>query len=175
MLQQGAWLVPTLQAPREVIAAADVGLPIPHGVGRQGARRSPRCTTRPCVAPTRRASGSRWAPTAGVGAHGTNLEEIELMIGAGLSPLEALHATTGSAAELLDVAARPGHASAPVCAPTSSWSTAAPTTSPTSGERVRAVWLDGAAVSGRGLRPPSARASTESWPRALPSWAWCSP
>ena len=40
----------------------------------------------------------------GVGPHGTNLEELELMVEAGLSPLEALHATTGSAAELLDVA-----------------------------------------------------------------------
>ena len=40
----------------------------------------------------------------GVGPHGTNLEELELMVEAGMTPLETLHATTGSAAALLDVA-----------------------------------------------------------------------
>ena len=103
MLQRGAWLVPTLHAPRAVIAAAEAGLPIPEA---QVAKA--RVVAESHVDSVRRAheAGVRIAmgTDCGVGPHGTNLDELELMVEAGLSPLEALHATTGSAAELLDVA-----------------------------------------------------------------------
>ena len=70
------------------------------------------------------------------------------MTEAGLSPLEALHATTGSAAELLDVASDRGRIR-PACAPTSCSSTATRRTSTELGDRVRAVYLDGIEVSRR--------------------------
>ena len=84
----------------------------------------------------------------GVGPHGTNLEELELMVEAGLSPLEALHATTGSAAELLDVAAdrgtiRPGMRADLVLVD------GEPDDVGKLGDRVRAVYQDGVAVSAR--------------------------
>ena len=54
------------------------------------------------------------------------------MVEAGLSPLDALHATTGSAAELLDVASDRGTIRPGLSAPTWCWSTGTPTTSPSS-------------------------------------------
>jgi imidazolonepropionase-like amidohydrolase len=41
---------------------------------------------------------------SGVGPHGTNLDELELMAGCGMTPDEVWRATTLSAAELLGVA-----------------------------------------------------------------------
>jgi imidazolonepropionase-like amidohydrolase len=147
MLQKGAWLVPTLQAPREVIAAADKGLPIPTEhvekarmlteVHRDAVRRAHEAGVRIAM-----------GTDAGVGAHGSNLEEVELMVDAGLSPLEALHATTGSAAELLDVASdrgtlRPGLRADLVVVE------GLPDDVSGLGDRVRSVHLDGRLVSGR--------------------------
>jgi imidazolonepropionase-like amidohydrolase len=148
MLQKGAWLVPTLQAPRAVIAAAEAGLAIPAESVQKA-----RDLSKVHAASVRRAhaAGVRIAmgTDAGVGAHGTNLEEVELMVEAGLSPLEALHATTGSAAELLDVAGdrgtiRPGQRADLVVVDGS------PDDVADLGNRVRAVYLDGVEVSGRG-------------------------
>ncbi len=103
MLGTGAWLVPTLHAPRAVIAAAESGLPIP-----QSSVDKARFFSAAHFDSVRRAheAGVRIAmgTDCGVGPHGTNLEELELMVQAGMSPLETLHATTGSAAALLDVA-----------------------------------------------------------------------
>jgi imidazolonepropionase-like amidohydrolase len=148
MLQKGAWLVPTLQAPRAVIAAAEAGLAIPAESVQKA-----RDLSKVHAASVRRAhaAGVRIAmgTDAGVGAHGTNLEEVELMVEAGLSPLEALHATTGSAAELLDVAGdrgtiRPGQRADLVVVDGS------PDDVGDLGNRVRAVYLDGVEVSRRG-------------------------
>ncbi len=103
MLQAGAWLVPTLHAPRAVIAAADAGLPIPQSSvdkARAVAEAHRDSVRRAHEAGVRIAMGT----DCGVGAHGSNLEELELMTAAGMSPLDTLHATTGSAADLLDVA-----------------------------------------------------------------------
>jgi imidazolonepropionase-like amidohydrolase len=147
MLQKGAWLVPTLQAPRAVIAAAESGSSIPHAQVEKA-----RMLTAVHADAVRRAheAGVRIAmgTDAGVGAHGTNLEEVELMVGAGLSSLEALHATTASAAELLDVAEdrgtiRPGQRADLVVVDGSPEDVAG------IGARVRAVYLDGAEVSRR--------------------------
>ena len=107
MLQRGAWLVPTLHAPRAVIAAADAGLPLPASVVEKA-----RFVAEAHLDSVRRAheAGVRIAmgTDCGVGEHGTNLEELPLMTQAGMSPLETWHATTGSAAELLDVHADRG-------------------------------------------------------------------
>src|SRR3954451_21557362 len=147
MLRSGAWLVPTLQAPREVIAAAEAGLAIPAEQVEKA-----RMLTQVHTEAVRRAheAGVRIAmgTDAGVGGHGNNLEEVELMTGAGLSALEALHATTGSAAELLDVAddrgtIRPGQRADLVVVD------GRPEDVAGLGGRVRAVYLDGAEVSRR--------------------------
>ncbi len=103
MLATGAWLVPTLHAPRAVLAAADAGLPLPQAAVDKA--RSAAAAHRDAV----RRAHEAGVPIAmgtdcGVGAHGTNLEELPLMVECGLTPLETLHATTGSAAALLDVA-----------------------------------------------------------------------
>jgi imidazolonepropionase-like amidohydrolase len=147
MLQRGAWLVPTLHAPRAVIAAADAGLPIPQSSvdkARAVAAAHQDSVRRAHDAGVRIAMGT----DCGVGAHGTNLEELELMTAAGMSPLDTLHATTGSAAELLDVAAdrgtlRPGLRADLVVVDGD------PDDVSDLGSRVRAVYLDGAVVSRR--------------------------
>jgi imidazolonepropionase-like amidohydrolase len=45
---------------------------------------------------------------SGVGPHGNNLEELRLMVECGMTPLAALHAATGSAAQLCGVDDRLG-------------------------------------------------------------------
>ncbi len=144
MLQAGAWLVPTLHAPRAVIDAADAGLPIPQSSvdkAKAVAESHRDSVRRAHEAGVRIAMGT----DCGVGAHGTNLEELELMTEAGMSGIDTLHATTGSAAELLDVAAdrgtiRPGQRADLVVVdgdPADVTGLAA---------RVRGVYLDGVAV-----------------------------
>ena len=147
MLQRGAWLVPTLHAPRAVIAAADAGLPLAQSVvdkARDVAAAHVDSVTRAHQAGVRIAMGT----DCGVGPHGTNLEELELMTEAGLTPLDALRATTGSAAELLDVATdrgtiRPGQRADLVLVDGD------PQDVTKLGDRVRAVYLDGREVSRR--------------------------
>ena len=147
MLQAGAWLVPTLHAPRAVIAAADSGLPIPQSVvdkARFVAGAHADSVRRAHAAGVRIAMGT----DCGVGPHGTNLDELGLMTQAGLSPLETLYATTGSAAELMDVATdrgtiRPGQRADLVVVDGD------PDDVTRLGERVRAVYLDGAEVRRR--------------------------
>lgn len=147
MLAAGAWLVPTLHAPRAVIAAADVGLPLPASVvekARSVAEAHAESVRRAHEAGVRIAMGT----DCGVGAHGTNLEELELMTGVGMSPREVLHATTGSAAELMDVATdrgtlRLGQRADLVVVD------GQPEDVTDLGDRVRAVYLDGVEVSRR--------------------------
>ena len=102
MLERGTWLVPTLHAPQAVLRAADAGMPLPQAaidkarmvvVVHQGS------VKRAHEAGVRIAMGT----DCGVGAHGTNLDELQLMTAAGLGTVDALHATTGSAAALLGV------------------------------------------------------------------------
>jgi imidazolonepropionase-like amidohydrolase len=148
MLQRGAWLVPTLHAPRAVLAAADAGLPLPESVvakARDVAEAHVDSVRRAHEAGVRIAMGT----DCGVGPHGTNLDELELMTEAGLSPLDSLHATTGSAAELCDVAGdrgtiRPGLRADLVVVDGD------PDDVSGLGERVREVYLDGALAHARG-------------------------
>jgi imidazolonepropionase-like amidohydrolase len=102
MLDRGAWLVPTLVAPRGVIDAAAAGAAIPEtslqkamdtiDIHRESFRRA-------VGAGVRIAMGT----DSGVTPHGENLRELGLMVDGGMSPAAALEAATRSAARLLGV------------------------------------------------------------------------
>jgi imidazolonepropionase-like amidohydrolase len=103
MLDRGTWLVPTLSAPRAVLAASEAGVRVSDealrktheviDVHRDSFRRA-------VDAGVKIAMGT----DSGVGPHGNNLEELGLMVeNSTMSPLDAWTATTSSAARLLGV------------------------------------------------------------------------
>ena len=103
MIERGAWLVPTLVAPRAVleIAAAGGGLqPEVVAKAHMVADVHTDAVRRAVAAGVKIAMGT----DSGVGKHGNNLDELRLMVECGMSPAGALHATTRSAAELCGVA-----------------------------------------------------------------------
>jgi imidazolonepropionase-like amidohydrolase len=107
MLDWGTWLVPTLAAPRAVLDLADAGVPYPDAVlakARMVLDVHTESVRRAIEAGVTIAMGT----DAGVGPHGHNLRELELLVDCGLTPEQALHAATGSATDLLDVAADRG-------------------------------------------------------------------
>ena len=100
MLERGTWLVPTLVAPRGVIDAADAGAAIPEASVAKARE----------VVDTHRASFAKavaagvkvaMGTDSGVTPHGNNLRELALMVEGGMTPMQALVATTRSAAELM--------------------------------------------------------------------------
>lgn len=99
-LEKDAFLVPTLQAPQAVIDAADAGASLPPAVVEKA--RMVADVHREAIQAAHRA-GVRIAmgTDAGVGPHGENLEELELLVDVGLSTEEALGAGTTTAAELM--------------------------------------------------------------------------
>lgn len=101
-LEKDAFLVPTLQAPLAVIAAADAGAALPASVvakARMVAETHRESIAQAYDAGVKIAMGT----DAGVGPHGENLEELELMAAVGLSTRDALRAGTTVAASLLDL------------------------------------------------------------------------
>jgi len=100
MKEHDAWLVPTLVAPRDVIAAAGEGRSIPDAMVNKARAIS-----------VRHMESFRAAVTAGVnialgtdaavGPHGGNLRELALMVEGGMTPLEAITSSTRQAARLL--------------------------------------------------------------------------
>lgn len=107
MLAHGTWLVPTLVAPVNVIRAAAAGAALPDAVvqkAKEVAEVHLESVRRAAAAGVRIAMGT----DSGVGPHGTNLEELELMRSAGMSPADVLVATTSSAARLLGMDAELG-------------------------------------------------------------------
>ena len=100
MLSAGTWLVPTLLAPRAVIAAAQNGM----NVVEESLRKAIEVLDihsesfgRAVDAGVKIAMGT----DSGVGPHGRNLDELDLMVEHGMSPLDAWRATTRSAATLM--------------------------------------------------------------------------
>ena len=147
MLDWGTWLVPTLAAPRAVLEQAAAGVPYPDAVlakARMVLEEHSESVRRAIAAGVTVAMGT----DSGVGPHGRNLSELQLLVDCGMTPEQALHAATQSACELLDVAEDRG-TSRPGSAPTSSWSTATPGSWPPS--------------------PPASAPSTWTAPRSLPS------
>jgi imidazolonepropionase-like amidohydrolase len=100
MLDKGTYLVPTLVAPQGVISAAEAGAQIPEAslakakevveVHRESFRRA-------VEAGVKVAMGT----DSGVTAHGENLRELPLMVEGGMSPGQAIVATSATAAELM--------------------------------------------------------------------------
>ena len=102
MLAAGTWLVPTLAAPRAVIDLVEAGVQLPtHMVdkARMVIDAHTESFRRAVEAGVQVAMGT----DSGVGAHGHNLRELPLMVEGGMTPLQALHATSLSAARLLGV------------------------------------------------------------------------
>ncbi|MBA2554160.1 MAG: amidohydrolase family protein [Geodermatophilaceae bacterium] len=102
MLAAGTWLVPTLAAPRAVLDLADLGAALPQHMidkARMVVDVHTESVRRAIAAGVAVAMGT----DSGVGAHGDNLREVSLMTDCGMAPVQALHATSLSAARLLGV------------------------------------------------------------------------
>lgn len=102
MLAHGTWLVPTLAAPRAVLASVAAGASLPDAViekARTVQAVHDESVRRAVEAGVKVAMGT----DSGVGPHGDNLTELALMVGCGMTPEQAWHAATLSAAELLGV------------------------------------------------------------------------
>jgi imidazolonepropionase-like amidohydrolase len=103
MLARDTFLVPTLVAPRGVLAAAAAGVAIPEASRRKAAEVAEihaDSFRRAVAAGVKVAMGT----DSGVTPHGRNLAELELMAKGGMTPAQVLAATTSGAAELLGVA-----------------------------------------------------------------------
>jgi imidazolonepropionase-like amidohydrolase len=102
MVERGAWLVPTLIAPRGVLDAAAAGAAISPRIldkARMVVDAHRESMRRAVAAGVRIAFGT----DTGVTPHGDNLDELPLMVECGMTPAQALHAATLSAARLLGV------------------------------------------------------------------------
>jgi len=107
MLDRGTWLVPTLVAPRGVIDAADAGASIPEASvakAREVVDTHSASFAKAVAAGVKVAMGT----DSGVTPHGENLRELGLMVEGGMSPMQAIVATTRSAAELMGLQAELG-------------------------------------------------------------------
>jgi len=100
MLERGTWLVPTLVAPLGVLDAVDAGASLPASTVEKAKavidvhRRN---VGRAITAGVKVAMGT----DSGVAPHGANLRELEELVRCGMSPQQALVATTSSAAALM--------------------------------------------------------------------------
>jgi imidazolonepropionase-like amidohydrolase len=112
MKQKGATLVPTLVAPRDVIAGAERNPgslpPMMVEKARQTIKRHQASVHAAIESGVTIAMGT----DAGVGAHGENGRELALMCQAGMTPMQAIEATTRVPAEVLRKHERLGTVSA---------------------------------------------------------------
>jgi imidazolonepropionase-like amidohydrolase len=102
MLEHGTWLVPTLSAPQAVLDVVAAGGRLPEAVVAKAhavIEVHREAVTRAVEAGVKIAMGT----DSGVGPHGENLRELDLMTQCGLTPAQALVATTSEAARLLGV------------------------------------------------------------------------
>jgi imidazolonepropionase-like amidohydrolase len=103
MLQRGTWLVPTLSAPRAVLASAEAGTRIEESV-LQKARQVLEIHTESFRSAVEAGVKVAMGTDSGVGPHGRNLEELALMAECSpMTPLDAWVTTTSSAAALCGV------------------------------------------------------------------------
>jgi imidazolonepropionase-like amidohydrolase len=145
MVQRGTWLVPTLVAPLGVLDAVDAGASIPaSSVEKAKAviEVHQQAVGRAIDAGVKVAMGT----DSGVAPHGANLRELGLLVRCGMSPQQALVATTSSAAELMGLGEElgtlePGKRADLVLLDGDALEVA------TLRERVRQVWKDGVLVA----------------------------
>jgi imidazolonepropionase-like amidohydrolase len=145
MLERGTYLVPTLVAPRGVLDAAERGAPIPEEMlakSRMVMEAHEDSISRAIAAGVKVAMGT----DSGVAPHGQNLRELPLMVKCGMSPSEALVATTRTAAECMGIADEFGTIAAGKRADLVLVE-GDPLDVDTLAERVRAVYQDGVLVS----------------------------
>ncbi len=144
MLQRGTWLVPTLVAPLGVLEAVDAGASLPASTidkARAVVDVHQRNVARAIDAGVKVAMGT----DSGVAPHGANLRELDRLVACGMSPQQALVATTSSAADLMGLGeelgrVRPGARADLVLLDGDPLEVA------TLRERVRRVWKDGTLV-----------------------------
>jgi imidazolonepropionase-like amidohydrolase len=145
MLDRGTWLVPTLSAPRAVLAASEAGTRIEESVLRKAYQVLEVHTEsfrRAVAAGVKVAMGT----DSGVGPHGRNLDELAFMVdNSAMSPLEAWVATTSGAAALCGVDDRLGTISPGKLADLTVIE-GDPHDLDKLGERVWGVWKEGARV-----------------------------
>ena len=100
MLDRGTYLVPTLAAPQGVLDAADAGINVPqYAIDKtKMVIETHRASIRAAIA-----AGVKVAmgTDSGVMPHGRNLRELSLMVDAGMTPAQAVIASTRVAAELM--------------------------------------------------------------------------
>jgi imidazolonepropionase-like amidohydrolase len=108
MLEQGTWLVPTLAAPRAVIAASESGARLEESMVRKAQMVldvHAESFRKAVAAGVKVAMGT----DSGVGPHGHNLDELSLMVDhSAMTPLQAWASATSSAAALCGTADRLG-------------------------------------------------------------------
>ena len=152
LVAHGTWLVPTLVAPLAVIAAAaDGNIALPRAAlekATEAAAVHAESVRRAADAGVKIAMGT----DAGVGPHGSNAQELAAMVSAGMSPLAALHAATGSAADLLRRSADIGYVRPGCLADLILVKDMSPTLSDFS-DQVSTVMQSGAVVHRRELEP----------------------
>ncbi len=145
MLERGTYLVPTLLAPRGLLAAIEAGAALPEATVRKSREVLSAHTdsfARAAAAGVRIAMGT----DCPVSPHGTNLRELALMVEhSAMGPADALAAATSAAAELLGLGAELG-----VIAPAKRADLVVVRGDPddlaTLAERVEQVWQDGVRV-----------------------------
>lgn len=100
MLEHGTFLVPTLLAPLAVIEIGEAKGTIPEW-GLRKARETIEIHSESIARAYKAGVKIAMGTDAGVMAHGTNLRELGLMCGIGMSPMESIVATTKVAAKCL--------------------------------------------------------------------------
>lgn len=100
MLAHGTFLVPTLLAPLSVLEQAETTGKMPE-YGVRKARETIEIHSESIAKAHQAGVTIAMGTDAGVMPHGTNLRELGLMVNVGLSPMEAIVATTKVAAECL--------------------------------------------------------------------------
>lgn len=146
MLAHETWLVPTLVAPRAVLAAAAAGASLPQTVvakAREVAEAHIESVRAAVTAGVNLAMGT----DSGVGPHGHNLDELMLMQECGMTPAQVLAAATSSAARLCGLQDRTGRV-APGLAADLVVVEGDALELPGLRERIRQVWQDGRIVVG---------------------------
>lgn len=146
MKSQGTFLVPTLVAPVGVVKAAEAGAQIPESSlnkAKEVIEIHRESFAKAVAGGVKVAMGTDSAVTP----HGKNLEELALMAEYGMDPLDVLKATTSMAAECMDVADDRG-----TIAPGQRADLVVLDGDPLDftdlGDRVAAVFMDGALVAG---------------------------